>query len=61
MKVSEAIEQLQKCNPDARVVISLDVTYSEYTSGTEHVDIASVIGWPEPLETAMTVELCHDH
>lgn len=50
MTVRELIDKLQECNPDAKVVRSEHVRYSEYTEGTEEVDITDFITWPGDCE-----------
>ena len=59
MKVKELIEKLQEYNPEARVVHSRTVVYSEYTSGDEPFEINAIVCWPyTDKKTATSIELC---
>jgi hypothetical protein len=57
VKVSELIELLRTCNPNARVVLAKDAQIGDYTWDTEHVGVSDVLPWPEPKETADKIEI----
>lgn len=59
MTVRQLIAKLQECNQDATVVRSEHVRYSEYTDGSEEVEISELITWPYDCELseAKTIEL----
>lgn len=58
MKVKQLIKELQKYNPEANCVISVDVAYSEYTTGEDQKDVTGVIAWPtENKKKATMVEI----
>jgi hypothetical protein len=46
MKVKQLINELQKCNPEADCVISVDIAYSEYTTGEDQKDVTGIVTWP---------------
>ena len=58
MKVKQLIKLLKECNPDADCVISVDIAYSEYTTGEDQRDVTGVVTWPsEDKKNATTVEI----
>lgn len=60
MKVRELIELLSKCNPEARVTVSINHKIGDYTWDTDHMEINDFLSWPEGKETASNIELCYD-
>lgn len=60
MKVQQLIQLRKQANPNANVTVAVDRMIGDYTWDTDNRPITGIMPWPEPIQSARTIELTYD-